>query len=389
MADQLISDEHLDAVLAASDPLSPEGFDTQAVAQALTELRSSTFASETRHRPRVPGRVRRAHPRRPLTIGLAVVVIAVAVSLVGLSGSSRHSTGSSWLMTVTPAQAAQLDHIADATAQQSAPGNGQWLYQRYETSVRGYLSWTDALVRYHRTSVTQQWTSSRVQRFRVDETQFGFNTPKDRATFLKHRSHLLGELTDSGPLKPGSVADSASPILASTATFPPRYTPQDFPDTKLGVLTRFKQLVAAEDGRLPKSRFRAQFKAQLAGGLFGVITMILEKSVSERQRAAAFKALAYVSNVQVLGNRTDVRGRTGVAIRVVPGNSIETLIVDPRTGSLLQDTEDDYGAGDRLTVIRTVYLQRAVVGSMTAAPDGRSVPFHGPRPKLAKGTPGK
>jgi hypothetical protein len=134
---------------------------------------------------------------------------------------------------------------------------------------------------------------------------------------------------------------------------------------------------------LPK-QFRAQLRTQLASGLFDVLVMILEQSTSERQRAAAFKALAYVRDVQTLGIRKDSRGRAGLAVRWNDwaGLSVETLIVNPSNGNLLQDTqENSRPIGDHVTVVRTVYLARAFVRSMTAAPDGRSVPYHGPEPK--------
>lgn len=387
MSDRFISDAGLEAALAAADPLVPGSLDTPRVAQAVAELQASTFPSEgAAGRSRMPSRVVR--PRRfwrPVALGFAVAVIAIVVSLAGLSGPGGHATGSSWLMTVTPAQAAELDRVAAATAQAPGPRRGQWLYQRYEMILDEGLPWRGAFIGYHLTTETQHWTGGRVQRWRVETTQFGFDSPKDRVTYLKYRSHLLPELTAEGGPKSGRVSDRAM-FRPSTPTSP-LYTPQEFPDTKLGILDRFKRRVAADEARLPPSRFRAQFKAQLSSGLFGVLVIILEQSTSERQRAAAFQALAYVRDVQMLGDRKDIRGRTGLAIRLDEGDSVETLIVNRHDGNLLQDTQENFPpTGNHVAVVRTVYLDRAIVRSMTAAPGGRSVPYHGPEPKAPTGT---
>ncbi len=310
-------------------------------------------------------------------------------------------------MTVTPAQASELDHVAAAMAQAAGPRKGQWLYQRYETIADEGLRWQGAFIAYRLTTDTQHWIGDRIQRWRGETTRFGFDSPRYRATYLKYRSHFLPELNDEGGLPPGRVTDRAM-FRPSTPTSP-LYTPQEFPDTKLGILDRFKRLVTADEARLPKNwqtqvtvttknvktrgvreyvpNLRAQIKANLSSGLFGVLVIILEQSTSERQRGAAFQALAYVKDVQMLGDRKDIRGRTGLAIRLDEGDSVETLIVNRDDGDLLEDTQENFPpTGNRVTVVRTVYLDRAIVGSMTAVPDGRSVPYRGPEPKAPTGT---
>jgi hypothetical protein len=166
------------------------------------------------------------------------------------------------------------------------------------------------------------------------------------------------------------------------------------PDTRVGILDRFKQLFAAEAARWPK-KDRAEFETQSGASMFGELARILEQSTSSRQRAAAFKALAYVPGVQMLGNRKDVTGRTGLAIRYVfkgggGAGQVQTLIVDPHSGDLLQDATSDVRPANHLTVAqslnRTVYFTRSIVKSMTALPRGGSVPYHGVRPTIVKGT---
>ncbi len=384
MSDRFVSDARLEAALAAADPLVPGSLDTPRVAEAVSDLLVTTFPSAAARQFQKSYRWPRAH-WRTLVAGSLAAVVAIVVSLVGLSGPGGHTAGSNWLMTVTPAEASELDRVAAATAQADGPQKGQWLYQRYEMIADEGLPWQRAFIAYHLTTNTQHWTGDRVQRWRTETTRFGFDSPKYRAIYLKYRSHFLPELSAEGGPTPGRVTDTAA-YRPSTPTSP-LYTPQEFPDTKLGILKRFKRLVAAAEARLPPNRFRAQFKSQLASGLFGVLVILLEQSTSERQRAAAFKALAYVRDVQMLGDRNDIRGRTGLAIRLDEGDSVETLIVNRDDGNLLQDTQENFPpTGNHATVVRTVYLDRATVKSMTDAPDGRSVPYHGPEPEAPTGT---
>jgi hypothetical protein len=389
MSDRFISDAQLDAALATADPLIPGSLDAPGVAQAMRRLVRTFPTAGAASRPFVAWRSRRVRRFwRPMALGFAVVVAAAVVPLLGLSGPGGHVGGSNWPITVTPAQASELDGVAAAASQVAGPRQGQWLYQRYETIAEEGLPWQGAFIAYRITSETQHWTGDRVQRWRTETIHFAFDTPRDRATYLRYESHFLPEINDEGGVQSGRVTDTAE-FRPSTPTSP-LYTPQEFPDTKLGILNRFKRLVAADEARLPPSKFRAQFKAQLSSGLFGVLVTILQQSTSERQRAAALQALAYVRGAQMFGNRTDVRGRAGLAIRLAGGDSVETLIVNRKNGNLLQDTQESFPpTGNHVAVVRTVYVDRAVVRSMTAAPDGGTVAYHGPEPKVPTGTSGK
>jgi hypothetical protein len=387
MSDRFLSDAQLDAALAAADPLVPGSLDSAGVARAVADLAGTVAPMGVVSGPRMASRwVGARQFWRPATLGLAVVVAATVVSLLGLGGQSGRVARSDWLVTVTPAQASELDRLAAATSQEAGPGKGQWLYQRYEMFAEEGLSWQrGAFVAFHTMTETQHWSRGRVQRWRTVTIRFAFDTPRDRVTYLKYRSHFLPGLNDEGGVRSGRVTDTAE-FRPSTSTSP-LYSPQEFPDTKLGIMDRFKQLVTADEARLPPSRFRAQLKAQLSSGLFGVLLTILEQSTSQRQRAAAFRALAYVRDVQILGSRKDIRGRIGVAVRLDEGDSVETLIVNRLDGDLLQDTQENFPpTGNHVTIFRTVYLDRAVVKSMTTALGGRTVPYHGPQPKTGTRT---
>jgi hypothetical protein len=166
------------------------------------------------------------------------------------------------------------------------------------------------------------------------------------------------------------------------------------PERSPSSIARVKKAYAKEEAFLPKQG-RAQFATQFEAGLFHAIVDILQTSTSERQRAAALEDIAYVPGVQMLGGRKDALGRTGLAIsyRDLGTGEIHTIIVDRQTGDLLQATTSDPRAGDSIAVAdgatRYVYLQRAIVKSMTALPGGGSLPYHGaptiaPPPGAAK-----
>jgi hypothetical protein len=312
----------------------------------------------------------------------------VAVSLIGLNGGGNSGTPGG-LMAVTPAQAAELNRIAAAAAQQSGPGKGQWLYQRYLVSEGGGAGWENVNVNFHDTRVAQQWTNTAGgTRIRSVYTSFTFDSPQDRANYYgRYHSDLATTLRD-GPAAPHHITDDTDP------PGPSPLATQNLSDTAVGIINSFKKAYAKEEAFLPKQG-RAQFATQFDAGLFHAIVDILQTSTSERQRAAALKDIAYVPRVQMLGDRKDALGRTGLAIRYLDlgTGEIHTIIVDRKTGDLLQATTSDPRAGDSIAVAdgatRYVYLQRAIVKSMTALPGGGSLPYHGAptiawRPKAAK-----
>jgi hypothetical protein len=394
MDDQLISEDDLDALLSARNPVAPAGLSTPSITRALFELREATFPraeAPTLLRP-VRGRLVRGRPvrlrsRRLIAVGCAVAMIVIAGSLIGLNvGGSGNSSGG--LMTVTPAQAAELNRIAAATVQQRGPGKDQWLYQRYLESEGGAESFDDQNVNFRDTRSVQQWTNAdNVDRTRSLYTSFTFDTPQDRANYYgRYHSQLAGSLID-GPASPDHIADDADPSAG-----PNPDAPQNLPDTSQGILSHFKKNFAKETAGVPK-KYRAQFAAQYAAFFFSDIVDILQQSTSEHQRAAALKDIAYVPHVRVLGDRTDARGRAGLAIRYVDTaglGHVNTIIVDRQTGDLLQETLSNLESGDGFTVAdsftRSVYLQRTIVKSMTALPGGGSVRYNGPPPILARGT---
>jgi RNA polymerase sigma factor (sigma-70 family) len=393
MANVLISDDDLDVLLDAANPVELASLNTVAITRALVELREASLAPADSPTPTPTRQRRRAVPRMLLATGSVAIATAVVVLLVGLGGSGGGAS-SDWLVTVAPAQAAELGRVAAAAAQQNGPGPGQWLYQRYQLSEGGYSGWKNAWVTYRDTRLAQQWTNANnTQRLRSVYTNFSFDSPRSLATYRRYRSELPG-LSVDGPLAKGGVTDYADPGSGSSPG-----TPQNMPDTRVGLLDRIQRLSATAVAHSP-AKDRAQMKKQRGLSLFGELSFLLQQSTSARQRAAALQALAYVPGVRMLGDRRDIRGRMGLAIRYVwqggPGDgggsgTVLTIIVDRQTGYILQDTMTSLRPFGDMTpaqsLVRTVYLQTAIVNSMSSLPGGGSLPYHGPPPTIAKTSP--
>jgi hypothetical protein len=412
MDDRVISEEELDALLAQRDPIDVERLAARSLASKLTVLREEilqkAFGLEganlllpsatvpVRLFPKAgatPGLLRRRRLAARFTVGAA---FAAAVSLVGINVLGSSTPTLSWLpsVAVAPAQAAELNSLASAAALVAGPGKTQWLYQRYEVSegTGEAVGKTEVNVQDHRT--VQRWTSSRdVQRTRSVYKSFTFDSPRDRANFYgADHAQFVGDL----PGAPGSgihVTDEADPSLG-----PSPLAAQNMPRTKLGILHRFQVLFKRDPTGYTKEP-QAQQQLQFAANFFGELALILADSTSGRQRAAALRDFAYIKGVQMRGAARDALGRPGIEIRYVwhrGAGQVNTLIIDPKTGDLLQETSSELHAsrpgaqGPGFPIAdgqqRTTYLQRAIVNSMTALPGGGHQPYHGIAPRIAKGS---
>jgi hypothetical protein len=384
-----MSDDELDALLAQRNPVAHTDLDSDSSARVLSEVRVQTLAhtelSSAAGWP-APRPSRRWGRRRFLGGGVAVAVIAVVVALVGIGGAGSNNDVPGWLPKVTAAQAATLDRIAAAAAQQSGPGRGQWLFQRYQIYAGGGGGYGKTMVNYHDSYREQQWTNpDDVSRVRDVYTSFAFDTPKDRANYYGPDHAQLASALADGPAPGRHTTDGANPSLGSRPG-----DPRNMPDTTVGILNRFKQNFRNEVLQAPR-KGRASYEQQFGDELFDELALILSNSTSETQRAAALKAIAYVGGVKVLGTRRDVLGRSGLAVQYVwnhSSGSKTTLIFDPTTGNLLEQINAALrplaGAPTADFYVRTVYLQRAIVGSMTSLPGGGTQPFHGALPQAMK-----
>lgn len=411
MDDRLISEDELDTLLAERDPIDLSRLTATSLDSSLALLREDILQPvpglQASGQPgpagagSLPARAVRLRGlrarRRRLSAGVILGSgLAAAGSLAGVSvlGSSSQPVGWMPSVAVAPAQAAELNRLASAATLRAGPGPGQWLFERTDVSEgTGTAAGTiEVNVRDHR--AVESWTSANdVQRTRSVYRSFTFDTAKDRANYYgKDHSQFAGSL-HGGPGSGTHVTDEADPSLGSSP-----FAPQNMPSSSLGILRRFKVLFNRDPTDYWKEP-RAQQKLQFAANFFGELMTILGDSVSSRQRAAALKDFAYVKGVQMLGTARDAIGRHGIGIRYVwhgGAGQVYTIIIDPKTGDLLQTTMSELRAtfpgaqGPVFPVAdgqqRTVYLQRAIVNSMTALPGGGSQPYRGIPPTIGSGT---
>jgi hypothetical protein len=119
------------------------------------------------------------------------------------------------------------------------------------------------------------------------------------------------------------------------------------------------------------------------------LSNVLLRSTSPQLRSLAFTALKYLPGVTVRANQTDQLGRAGTAFSLTDSDAgrIQTIIVSPSTGELLEsyDTTTRAGAVYRTpagaVVSRITYTRQTVVSSDPALPGGGTQPLTASEPK--------
>ena len=381
MDEHLMSDGELDALLTERDPLNTTRLDARRLQSALARLAqdiSATSRLAPTRRPRVRHRLR-------IVAAAGVAVAAAALAGVGLLGGG--STQSLLPNLQLPAaEAAQLNRIAQATAAGPSARHGKWLYLKLTTSQhQGLQVMNSPVVFYSVTETVQNWTASAAGRSRVRITfsDFAFASAHARAVYRSHRT-IFAQALAPLPLAPGHTAVADATIHRGGAVSPtdigdgtdskvPLSSLPTDPEALVKFLGREKlkgyhpgsrQLNAAQ--RRQQQQFVVDNQAL---GEWDGLSQILIASTSAQQRAEAYRALTLVRSVHVAGERRDSRGRLGIAVSFHEpgaGSPIETLIIDPHTGDLLQDNS---GTGSV-----AVWLARAVVASDTDLPGGGKQP---------------
>jgi hypothetical protein len=385
MDEHLISDEELDALLTERDPLDTTHLNARQLESVLARLAHDISA--TSHLGSTPLRISRSRVRRRL---VSIAAAGVAVAGAALAGVSLLGGGStqSLLPTVQlpAAQAAQLNRIAQATAAGSSAGHGKWLYVKLTTTEhQGLQVRKSPVVLSSVTETVQNWSASAAgpTRERITFSNFAFASAHARAVYESLRTTFARALAPL-PLAPGHTAvadatssrgESVSPTDigdGSDAKVPLSSLPTD-PEALVKFLGREK----LKGYQPPLNQLNAAQRRQIepfvvenqALGEWDGLSQILIASTSAQQRAEAYRALTLVRFVHVVGERRDSRGRLGIAVSFHEpgaGSPIETLIIDPQTGDLLQDNN---GSGSV-----TVWLARAVVDSDTDLPGGGKQP---------------
>jgi hypothetical protein len=393
VAKSMLSDEELDHLLSRASrtqPVDRAALDDARVLAALASLRHDIESGKHLQGP-TKLRMRRFYRRRWVTLGAATAAVAVA-SLVGVETLTGEGGGAGLPLAVSPAAAAQLNGVAHAAAGQAMPGAGQWEYLEVKNEATATVSARNAVVAYSSTQTQQSWiapaqgdTDSAV-RGRDTNDGFSFLTPQDQATYLANKSAFDA----------GAVGQAMASGVTQDKLFPsdggqlPVWETSPTSDPQTLIAEIWKQFVSEHSG---PGVVTGDLNAQRPGALWTVLNNLLLDSTSAQLRSTAYAAIAYVQGAKVLGNATDQLGRSGIEIsfREIGNNFRQTLIVSPTTGDPLEYdmTLESIAGGLPATyallpigtvVQRLIFLQRAVVNSDTALPNGGSQPIAAPTP---------
>jgi hypothetical protein len=349
----------------------------------LVALRPPLTSPARRHAPqRSPRRARVS--RRWITVAAATAAVAAA-SLVGVETLGGGSGTAGLPFAVPPAAAAQLDHMARAVARGAAPGSGQWEYIGTKVENTATAKIGKSTIAFFFTDSTQTWNATDgATRFREVGDSFSFASPKDRATYQAHKSRFALLHLGSGLTATGVIQDREYPRPSSVSnidvrpmweTRPPN-TPKEL-NAKLWRL--YLKSFPKQNIKVWRQEVR-HLESQRGLVLWTELVTFLS-APSDKWRALAYRALAYVPDVHVLGTRADRLGRSGIGISYTGQTGYrQLLIASARTGDLLEKdvTASPPGRGSGLIesiTSRTLYLSRAIVGSSTSLPGGSTQPF--------------
>lgn len=276
---------------------------------------------------------RRAFAAATGLAGAAAAVAAVALALGG--GDARDAAAAVVLRRAAHAAARQ---------QQLVPGPGQYLYTK---SVDAFLD----------TAV-------------VDGTSFSAIIPHVRETWLGPGGGRLHESSGA------PVFLSAKDRRAWIAAGRPRlgHVPGDEV-----ALPPAKPLDLPTDPNALYERLEVEARGHgtsLHTEMFVLVGDALRETVATpAQKAALYAVAARIPGVQLIGTMTDRAGRRGTAVAIddTANRERDVLVLDPRTGALLDEEElllagnwGNYPAGTRIGWAS--YLEQAVVDSATARP---------------------
>lgn len=375
------SDEDLDRLITAADPVDRERFTHDDVSAALERLHRAIAA---------PGPTPRRRRRRVVLSG--ALVGALAATLLAIAALLPAGEGHETQLAPPPASAAAiaLDRAAQTAMHrpQLFPSARQYQYLAVEDgTVSGFgrgatggppgtLLWG---VNVWYSDTKQDWFKPNGSgRERIIETSRHFLTPLDRSIARAHHASL-----DS--ILPNQSVDGVYPAGGIGWAY---WNPADLP-------THGGNLLQAVERKM---RARAMGHAPAPVNVFDAISELLFDSNSPAQRAGLYRALAQLRGVRLLGWRHDPTGRRGLAVAITPSAAgaapeiQEELIFDPATSEVLATegllvapfhqsrtptlpalTDWDY----------TVFLSRGIVDSIAALPGGGQLPYH---PSIGPGT---
>jgi hypothetical protein len=387
MSDTPLSDDDLDRLLAARDPIDPSVLRTEGVSGWLVQLHSRLLDSPPPTSVPWTGRLRSRARVARLRLTVAVVALgAVAAAVVGIEVLEQSSSLAGAPLSVTPAAAETLDGLARAAEAGGSTrplGPHQYEYVKLISYQLGGVNAPGPLdIDFRYRSVVQEWVNRDGQhRTRSAYTGFACLRGYDCGIYRAHRSILRKDLL-SGSQAPGDVVDTVYP--RGDGPNGSIVNGHGLPTTAAALLKAFRREISKEVQSVPAHFRKTAAKAYTTPAAvssfeFGAIDQILAGSLSASQRAAAYTDLKYVSGLRVVGVRHDALGREGIALEVKGSDGVAQMLVDTADGELLQDenwlTKPVFGQPTNVAIYRNVYLQRAVVSSMQSLPNGKRVPY--------------
>lgn len=286
----------------------------------------------------------------------AAAAIAGALALISGIDSGRVAPASA-----TAAQALRKAATAAEGRPAPFPRDDQFFYVRSRTTNLVAPASTDQADSLPTALVTKErsiWTSiDRSGRLEDRIVATNFATQADRQKWERAGRPALGATpaTDH-PISIGATKTYQLGPLELT-----RQQMLDFPTDPGAIYDRLRNQVAGR-GHSPDGQVFTELGDALR-----------ESPVPTQLRAALYRTLALIPDVQLVGQATDSAGRAGTAVAFTEAGVRHELIFDDRTSEMLAERDlllDPTAAGVNLpvgTIIGdSVYLQRAVTDEPTA-----------------------
>jgi hypothetical protein len=367
------TDEELDQLLAANDPVDRSLLTHDEVAAALERLHRAIATPE-----------RKPRRRRRLALSGALVG-ALAGGLLVLGALLPSADVHSGQFGAAPASAAiALDRAAKVAERRAPifPTARQYQYLAVDEGSMGAggmqgkgVSWT---VNIWQSETKQDWFKPNGSgRERIIDTGRHFVTAEDQSIAHAHGktlSALIENQSSDGTYQAGGITWSY-------------VSPAGLPTNPAILLGAIKHKLLAHGMLRPAS-----------AEVFQVVGDLLFESNSPTLRSALYRALERLPKVELLGWQRDRIGRRGLELAIgQPGShggpsTREELLFNPRTSQVLQEQtvlaapfrQVNAPALPAGTVMdETVFISRGIVNSITELPSGRQLPYH---PSVGPGT---
>jgi hypothetical protein len=281
-------------------------------------LKARIMLADVAERPRASRRRTRRWPAA--AAAAAAVVTAVALPRALSDGK----------LGASPASAA-LDRAANATLTSATVPAGRYAYSRAET-LMGATSTDDPPYTVLVARTIETWLAPDGSGLlREGPGRLVFPGPRDRARWLADGARQFA----------GHRSDQRLPAEAPGLAAQAQRNPDDLDPATLDALMNAPAALPTDPDRLERL-VRAYAKTKdppIESAMFNQLTELAGESWGAAPlRAAAYRVLARLDGVTLVGDVRDPRGRRGVALDAPIGYSHDArtrLIIDPRTGDVL------------------------------------------------------